>query len=193
MAHLDVVSVLWWIAAVVGVGSAVAVVSSKSPVYSVLFLVLNFFATSLVFLLLGAEFLAITQILVYAGAILVLFLFVVMLLNLRRTDGLRTGPMAIFAYLLAAGTGLLFVWKLASTIPSFEPTMKEPPVGSIQTIGQLLYTRYLFVFEATSILLFVAVIGAVVLAKQAKLPRAATVPEGAEVVTRPAARTEGEA
>lgn len=201
MAQVDAVSVLWWIAAVVSVASAITVVASKSPVYSVLFLVLNFFATSLVFLLLGAEFLAITQILVYAGAILVLFLFVVMLLNLRRTEGLRTGPMAVFSYLLAAGTGLLFVWKLASTIPSFEPTQKDAPVGSIQVIGQLLYTRYLFVFEATSVLLFVAVIGAVVLAKQAKAARATVVPSGAEVVTRASAsvgggvavRTEGDA
>ena len=178
MTPVDVVSVLFWIAAVVAVGSAITVVLSRSPVYSVLFLVVNFFATSLLFLLLGAEFLAITQILVYAGAILVLFLFVVMLLNLRRTEGLRRSPLAVFAYVLSALLGSLFVWKLATTIPSFAPSQKEPPLGSIEVIGQLLFTRYLFVFEATSELLFVAVIGAVVLAKQVKMTRAAVRPEG---------------
>ncbi len=178
MIQLDVVAVLFWVAGLVAVGSAVTVVVSRSPVYSVLFLVVNFFATSLLFLLLGAEFLAITQILVYAGAILVLFLFVVMLLNLRRTRGLRTSPVAIFAYLLTVLLGGLFVWKLASTIPSFEPAQKEPPLGSIEVIGQLLFTRYLFVFEATSVLLFVAVIGAVVMAKQLKVARPVARPEG---------------
>ena len=91
----------------------------------------------------------------------------------------RKSPLAIFAYVLSALLGSLFVWKLATTIPSFAPAQKEPPLGSIEIIGQLLFTRYLFVFEATSVLLFVAVIGAVVLAKQVKMTRAAAVrPEG---------------
>jgi NADH-quinone oxidoreductase subunit J len=153
-------------AAVVALASAFAVIWSRSPVYSVIFLVANFFATSVLFLLLGAEFLAAVQILVYAGAILVLFLFVVMLLNLRRVERWRTSLVSLMGYVLAAGIGFELVWQLARRVGREETDAGAPLVGTVQVIGQLLYTKYLFLFEATSVLLFVAVIGAVVLAKQ---------------------------
>jgi NADH-quinone oxidoreductase subunit J len=142
-------------------------------VYSVIFLVLNFFATAVVFLMLGAEFLAAVQILVYAGAIMVLFLFVVMLLNLRRVDPWRGGFVAFLGYALAAGVGFQLVWMLARRMIVKTPVETAPPVGSIHVVGNLLYTKYLFLFEATSVLLFIAVIGGVVLAKQVHAARRA--------------------
>ncbi len=158
-------------ASVIAVGSAFAVVSSRNAVYSVIFLVLNFFATAVVFLTLGAEFLAAVQILVYTGAIMVLFLFVVMLLNLRRVEQWRGGFFAMLGYALAVGVGFEFVWMLARRLRSSTQVMDAPEVGSIQVVGRLLYTKYVFLFEATSVLLFIAVIGGVVLAKQVQAVR----------------------
>lgn len=160
-------TVTFAVAAILALGAALAVIWSRSPVYSVIFLILNFFATAVLFLLLGAEFLAAVQILVYAGAIMVLFLFVIMLLNLRRVEHWRRSALAYGGYLLALAVAFELVWRLARGASAAVPARPGPaPVGGIQEIGQLLYTKYLFLFEATSVLLFVAVIGAVVLAKQ---------------------------
>jgi len=150
------------------VACSLMVILHKSPVTSALFLVLAFCSLAGIYLLLQAEFVAMVQVIVYAGAIMVLFLFVIMYLNLRRDveHGVHIA--------LRRGVGwtvgiVLFVegWILLARRWAVGPLSPEivAPVGNTQAIGQVLYTRYLFPFEITSILLLVAMVGAVVIAK----------------------------
>jgi NADH-quinone oxidoreductase subunit J len=150
------------------VACSLLVILHKSPVTSALFLVLAFCSLAGIYLLLHAEFVAMVQIIVYAGAIMVLFLFVIMYLNLKRDveHGVHIA--------LRRGVGwtvgiVLFVegWILLARRWAPGPLSSDvaAPVGNTQAIGQVLYTRYLFPFEITSILLLVAMVGAVVIAK----------------------------
>jgi NADH-quinone oxidoreductase subunit J len=150
------------------VGCSLMVILHKNPVTSALFLVLAFCSLAGIYLLLHAEFVAMVQIIVYAGAIMVLFLFVIMYLNLRRDVehgvhiALRRGVgWALGIVLLVEG------WMLLARRWAPGPIATEPvaPVGNTQAIGQELYTRYLFPFEITSMLLLVAMVGAVVIAR----------------------------
>ncbi len=155
------------------------VVLHKNPVTSALFLVLAFSALAGIYLLQGAEFLGLVQIVVYAGAIMVLFLFVIMYLNLQHDveTGVQTavrrgiGWLAGAALLLVATTLLRRGWSLG---PANEqvPAMEH---GNVAAIGKVLYSRYLFPFEITSILLLVAMVGVIVIARG----RARTAGEGA--------------
>ena len=149
------------------------VILHKNPVTSALFLVLTFCSLAGLYLLLQAEFLAMVQVVVYAGAIMVLFLFVIMYLNLDRDvdDGL---PFALRRWigwlvglLLLVETAVL-LWKRWGA----GPESPEPPsaLGNTAAVGQLLYSRYLFPFEVTSVLLIVSIIGAVMLGKGRTLP-----------------------
>lgn len=151
------------------IATALMVVLHKNPVTSALFLVLAFVSLAGIYLLLHAEFLGMVQILVYAGAIMVLFLFVIMYLNLQHdvergvTIAVRRGiGWALGALLLLAGGTLLSRgWALG-------PVTSESTgagVGNAAAIGQSLYSRYLFPFEITSVLLLVAMVGAIVIAK----------------------------
>ena len=150
------------------VACSLMVILHKNPVTSALFLVLAFCSLAGIYLLLHAEFVAMVQIIVYAGAIMVLFLFVIMYLNLKRDveHGVHIA--------LRRGVGwtvgiVLFVegWILLARRWAPGPLSSDvaAPVGNTQAIGQVLYTRYLFPFEITSILLLVAMVGAVVIAK----------------------------
>jgi len=147
---------------------ALLVVLHKNPVTSALFLVLTFCSLAGLYLLLQAEFLAMVQVIVYAGAIMVLFLFVIMYLNLDRDvdDGvphaLRRWVGWAIGLLLLVETGML-LWKRWGAGP--ESSTPATTVGNTSAVGQLLYTRYLFPFEVTSVLLLVAIIGAVMLGK----------------------------
>ena len=151
-------------------GCSLMVILHKNPVTSALFLVLAFCSLAGIYLLLHAEFVAMVQIIVYAGAIMVLFLFVIMYLNLKRDVehgvhiALRRGAGWILGALLLAEGGLLLGrrWAPGPTSSEMDATA---PVGNTLAIGQALYTRYLFPFEVTSILLLVAMVGAVVIAK----------------------------
>jgi NADH-quinone oxidoreductase subunit J len=150
------------------VGCSLMTILHKNPVTSALFLVLAFCSLAGLYLLLQAEFLAMVQVIVYAGAIMVLFLFVIMYLNLKRDveDGmqhaLRRGAGWILGLLLLAEAAFLVGRKWGAG-----PISHEAPVavGNSQAVGQLLYTRYLFPFEITSVLLLVAMVGAVLLIK----------------------------
>jgi len=149
--------------------SALVVVFSKSPMYSVLSLVACFFTIAGHYILLNAQFLAITHIIVYAGAIMVLFLFVVMLLNLNR----ESEPHKSFKLKLAAtiSAGMLFVTLIASLKSTQLGSFSFPPAsdyGQVTHIGQQLFTDYLVPFEVSSILFLSAMIGAVLLAKKDK-------------------------
>jgi NADH-quinone oxidoreductase subunit J len=153
-------------------GFAVLVVTSRNTVHSVLFLVVNFLFVAMLYVLLGAEFLAVIQILVYAGGIVVLYLFVVMLVNLKRppethVDARRRSRLGFG--LAAAVLVELVVITAYSTLPSVPPTGGVPApalTGNVEQVGWMLYTDYLIPFELASILLLVAMIGAIVLAKR---------------------------
>jgi NADH-quinone oxidoreductase subunit J len=155
------------IVGVIAVASAVGMVLSRNSVYAALFLILNFITVGLLYLVLGAPFIALAQITVYAGAIMVLFLFVIMLLGtkkLEKEDPLRwQHPLAIIlaAALVIEGAYVLFT-KFGLQLSS-SPLITE--LADPKTIGMLLYQKYSLPFEVTSLILLVAAIGAVVLTK----------------------------
>jgi NADH-quinone oxidoreductase subunit J len=145
------------------------VILHKNPVTSALFLVLSFCSLAGIYLTLHAEFLGMVQIIVYAGAIMVLFLFVIMYLNLGRDVesgvqiAFRRGAGWILGGLvLGMGTLLL---RRGWAIGPLSATPPDPAAGNTQAIGLLLYSRYLFPFEITSIVLLVAMVGAVIIAR----------------------------
>jgi NADH-quinone oxidoreductase subunit J len=155
-------------------GFAVLVISAKDTVHSVLFLVLDFLFVAALYVLLGAQFLAAIQVLVYAGGIVVLYLFVVMLVNLRRPltsyrDPRRRSKIGIaLAVAILVEFGAIAAWSYTRPAPAMmsriAPAM--PMAGNTEQVGWLLYTSYLIPFEVTSMLLLVAMIGAIVLAKR---------------------------
>jgi NADH-quinone oxidoreductase subunit J len=162
--------VLFLILSLVAIGSALGMLLSRNSVYAALFLVLNFATVAVFYILLNAPFIAMSQISVYAGAIMVLFLFVIMLLGARSLP--TTGalpwqrPLAgLLALILAAEAGyVLFVRKVATaTIPQPVETF-----GSPQAVGRALFNQYLLPFEITSVLLLVAMLGAIILTKSQK-------------------------
>lgn len=147
--------------------SAVLTVTQRNPVHSVMFMLLLFFHIAGVFVLLNAEFLAAVQLIVYAGAILILYLFVVMLLNVDRES---TAPRANRFWPWMTGFGLLIAGEIIlliarGTFPAEEgKTMQH--AGGIRELGISLYQNYLVPFEAASIILLVGLVGAVMLAKK---------------------------
>jgi NADH-quinone oxidoreductase subunit J len=158
---------LFYIFAAVAVLAALSVVFQRTPVYSALSLIVVLCSLAVVYLLLGAEFLAVIQVIVYAGAIMVLFVLVIMLLNARQETPTDRSRLArwLGAPLLAALLAeiLWVVWRQfppASTPAA--PAMDAGPAA----IGQLLFRNYVLPFEVTSILILVAILGAVVLAKK---------------------------
>ena len=161
-------------AAVTVIGSLL-VVSQKNPVYSVLAIILAFFGLAGLYVLLEAPFVAMVQIIIYAGAIMVLFLFVVMLLNVPREDAAewdRSHPLyrpmalrigAVLAVLLALELG----WALSRTTGLGVGVGDEHPAqSSVKELGRVLFTDYMFAFEVTSILIIASMVGAVVLARK---------------------------
>jgi len=153
---------------------AILVVAFRNPVYSVISLLVMFFHIAALFVSLHAEFLAAVQIIVYAGAILVLYLFVVMLLNLKYDDsyqrqvwmGVGLGAVAlaeVISLISSAGVGRTSLPTGASQV------VATTPHGNTEMIGRLLYTKYLFPFEVASLILLVAMIGAILLAKKGLL------------------------
>jgi len=155
-------------------GFAVLVVSTKDTVHSVLFLVLDFLFVAALYVLLGAQFLAAIQILVYAGGIVVLYLFVVMLVNLKRPPEEYRDPRrrSVLGFGLSAAVlaelGLIAFWSRFNPAPplAVSTAAAMPVTGNTEQVGWLLYTSYLIPFEIASMLLLVAMIGAIVLAKR---------------------------
>ncbi|HJO39929.1 MAG: NADH-quinone oxidoreductase subunit J [Vicinamibacterales bacterium] len=157
-------------------GFAVLVISTRNTVHSALYLVVNFLLVAMLYVMLGAEFLAAIQVLVYAGGIVVLYLFVVMLVNLKRPPETHQDPRRQTRLGLALASALLA--ELAAIIV-YSATGESAPAataaaaagadiagGNVEQIGMLLYTNYLIPFEVASMLLLVAMIGAIVLAKR---------------------------
>jgi NADH-quinone oxidoreductase subunit J len=154
------------------VASSVMVVASRNPVHSVLFLILAFFNAAGLFILLGAEFVAMILVIVYVGAVAVLFLFVVMMLDVNFLD-LKKGinsylPFGIFVGVVL-GIELVFMvfdtWIGTDEIKSAgaAPTPSPAHIANTRAIGQLIYTHYLYVFQVSGLILLVAMIGAIVL------------------------------
>jgi len=161
--------ILFFTLSVMTILSALVVVFTRKPMYSVLSLIACFFTIAGHYILLNAQFLAITHVIVYAGAIMVLFLFTVMLLNLNTDSDVPKAPKLRYAAMIAAG--MLFLTLVASikstTLGGFSlPEASDQ--GYVQHVGQRLFTDYLLPFEISSILFLSAMIGAVVLAKREK-------------------------
>ncbi len=149
--------------------SALGVVFAKNPVHSVLFLILTFFSLSGHYLLLNAQFLAAVNIIVYAGAIMVLFLFVIMFLNLNVDTEPHKPALAKIAAAVAGGSLLLIlVAALKDVQPTGVPagTVFNSQIGMVDQLGMKLYTDYLLPFELASVLFLVAMVGAVMLGKR---------------------------
>lgn len=154
------------IIAALAVGSALGLVVKKNPIHGALFLVVNLGSVAALYLMLGAEFLAAAQVIVYAGAIMVLFVFAIMVLIPGKEE---TGPdprRTLRLWALPAG-GLLFLLVAALLLARAVPAPGRPPVaGGVEAIGRLLFTDYLFPFELTSILLLAAMVGVLLLARR---------------------------
>jgi NADH-quinone oxidoreductase subunit J len=170
-------AVLFYLFGTLAVAASLLVIGQRNPVYSVLLLIVSFAALAGLYVLLDAPFTAVTQMIVYAGAIMVLFLFVVMLLNVPREDAAewdrshplnRPGAMRLGAAL----SGLLVlelswaVWHISTRQPMALSETPPGSVASVASIGRSIFTDYAFPFEATSVLILVAMVGAVILARR---------------------------
>ncbi len=165
---MNITQILFWLLSVVALFSALMVISSKNPVYSVLWLIVTFFSISGHYILLNAQFLAIVNIIVYAGAIMVLFLFVIMLMNLNKETEPRKNRWLKIAGAIAGGCLLLvLVAALKDTeIKQQQALVNEGGVGLIKNLGKELFTTYVVPFEISSILFLSAMVGAVVIGKK---------------------------
>ena len=168
------VEVFFWIFAVTAVGSALLCITRKSPVASALWLVGTMFSLAAIFVLLDAQFIATIQVLVYAGAIMVLFLFVIMLLNLGRAEPSdRLGWVGGVVMFGIAGVLMTQLWVLGRLTPPETLVQTAESVatlaeeqGAVGMISEPLFRVFLVPFEITSVLLLAAIVGAVVLAKR---------------------------
>jgi NADH-quinone oxidoreductase subunit J len=166
-------AIAFYVTSALILGFALLVVTTKNTVHAVLFLVLNFLAVATLYVLLTAQFLAVIQVLVYAGGIVVLYLFVVMLVNLKRQPEDHSAPQRRpwlgfgLAAVVLAQLGAILVWG-GTGVPADPHTMQNTDlaVNNVERIGMLLYTDYLIPFEVASMLLLVAMVGAIILAKR---------------------------
>lgn len=155
--------------ATLAVASALAMILSKDTVNSALFLVLNLISVAAIFLLLKAQFLAVVQVLIYAGAIMVLFLFVIMLLNLSNEEQMlrRFSIKHTLAFLLGVIVFSQLIYAIAGatgTLPVISPEMEQ--VGTVEALGDAMFTTYMLPVLVTAILLTAAIVGAILIAQQ---------------------------
>jgi NADH-quinone oxidoreductase subunit J len=165
----------FYLFAIVAVASGAMVVTARNPVHSVLFLILAFFNSAGLFVLLGAEFLAMILVVVYVGAVAVLFLFVVMMLDINfvelREGFLRYLPIGgMVGLVLLAELFLVFgAWITVPDVASAVTAPPAPQASNTAALGLLLYTRYVYVFQAAGVVLLIAMIGAIVLTLRARV------------------------
>ncbi len=164
--------ILFLVLALVAVATAIGMLLSRNAIYSALFLVLNFVTVAVFYLLLGAPFIAMSQVTVYAGAIMVLFLFVIMLLG---ADAIPNRPNwrsfivpVLLAVILAGEAIYLLVTRARPVGDVFQPEATANATANLRELGLVLFNRYLLPFEVTSILLLVAMVGAIVLIRKEK-------------------------
>lgn len=163
---MSITQILFWVLSILALLSALMMVSSKNPVYSVLWLIMTFFAISGHYILLNAQFLAIVNIIVYAGAIMVLFLFVIMLMNLSKNTEPQKNKWMKMAGAVAGGVLLLVLVAALRDVEQQTAETVTGDIGLIQNLGQVLFTRYVIPFEISSILFLSAMVGAVVIGKR---------------------------
>ena len=162
-----VTQVLFWFLSALALAAAVGVVSSKNPIFSVLWLIVVFFAISGHYVLMNAQFLAIVNIIVYAGAIMVLFLFVIMLMNLNaEAEPVKNVYMKMAG--IISGLSLMVVLVAALSHSEAQNTLMRPgtSVGLIKNLGHALFNQYVIPFEISSVLFLSAMVGAIVIGKK---------------------------
>jgi NADH-quinone oxidoreductase subunit J len=176
MDALGLKDVMFIMLAVAAIVTSLMMVTRKNPVHSALWMIATFFTMAVIYLLLNAQFIAVAQVMVYAGAIMMLILFVIMLVHMetggeggagaaRRSKGTRIAGALITAILLAELLfGALF-YQMTGRSGDYSVAVVNS-VGNVRTVGALLYGQYLFPFEIASILLLVGIVGAVVIAKR---------------------------
>jgi len=165
---MNITQILFWFLSVLALFSALMVITGKNPVYCVLWLIVTFFSISGHYILLNAQFLAIVNIIVYAGAIMVLFLFVIMLMNLNNETEPQKNRWLKMAGAIAGGCLLLvLVAALKDTdIKQQQALVYEGSIGLIKNLGKELFTTYVIPFEISSVLFLSAMVGAVVIGKK---------------------------
>lgn len=159
--------VLFWFLAILSVGAALGVILSKNPIHSILWLIVVFFSISGHYVLMNAQFLAVVNIIVYAGAIMVLFLFVVMFMNLNsKTEP----PKRIFLKMAGIISGLCIMLVLIAAFSDasihYGRMRPNTDIGLVETLGNVLFTQYVIPFEISSVLFLSAMVGAIVIGKR---------------------------
>jgi NADH-quinone oxidoreductase subunit J len=163
---MGITQILFWILAVTSLFSALMVITSKNPVFSVIWLIITFFTISGHYILLNAQFLAIVNIIVYAGAIMVLFLFVIMLMNLDKDTEPQKNRWLRLGGAVAGGSLLLVMVAALRSTEARQAELGSGDIGLIQNLGRVLFTEYVVPFELSSILFLTAMVGAVVIGKR---------------------------
>ncbi|MCB9029621.1 MAG: NADH-quinone oxidoreductase subunit J [Deltaproteobacteria bacterium] len=156
--------IVWYLLSTVALLSAIAVVMIPKPLYSAFALVLHMFMIAGLFAMLDAHFLATAQIIVYAGAIMVLVIFVIMLLSLQGAEERPSLLFSVASFAIVAALARYIVPRLDAAFGSSGTDL----AGTVKSVGELLYTKYIFPFEAASVLIMVAIVGAVILSKREK-------------------------
>lgn len=186
----EIPQLIFLLIAVVAIIAALNVILQRNPLYSALALIITMCALAGTFLLLQAQFVAAMQVIVYAGAIMVLFVFVIMLLNVRmeetRQDKLKYLQVVAPLLFIALLAEVIFVAKAVQSPPTsaVAPT-GQYPFGTIESIGEAMFTTYLFPFEATSVLILMAMVGAIVLARKRTIQEAETLGKLLEEANKP--------
>ena len=165
--------IIFYVLGTIMVLASLLVVGQRNPMYSVLLLILSFMALAALYVHLDAPFMAVTQIIIYAGAIMVLFLFVVMLLNVPKEEPAVPGPAGLSGGAGVRRLGVVLALALVAELVWALRRLGSAPLGperaelsSVRAIGRALFTEHAFAFEVTSILILVAMVGAVVLARK---------------------------
>ncbi len=170
----NIATIFQWLiflgAAFASIIASLLVVTRKNPIHSALFLVLTFLCVSVLYLLLYSQFIAIIQVVVYAGAIVMLIIFVIMLLDLEQE--LRSGLKLFYSKVIGGLLMVLFLLGIIYSVVWKSPTGKVGPYtpdkvsANVKAVGEMLFTQYLFPFEIISVLLVAAIVGAVILSKR---------------------------
>ncbi len=166
---MNTLDILFYALSAFAIVSAIMVLISKNPIHSVLWLILVFFAISGHYILLNAQFLAIVNIIVYAGAIMVLFLFVIMLMNVKKDKEPQKQNLVKFIGVIAGGsflTLLIALVKQTSQLQGKTVLLKEGTIGLIHPLGKALFSDYVVPFEISSVLFLSAMVGAVIIGKK---------------------------
>lgn len=163
---MGIYEVLFWFLTVMAISCALGVILSRNPVNSVLFLIATFFSVSGHYILLNAQFLAIVNIIVYAGAIMVLFLFVIMLMNLNADTEPQKNRLVQLAGVISGGALFLVILAAFRTTTVSVLEQSATDIGLIKNLGKTLFTQFVLPFEISSVLFLSAMIGAIVIGKK---------------------------